>query len=155
MLLRKCSSVITVIPREPIAFVFDRYLPLNNSNPKRDPFLPRWELSGPEILGCMERYRPTLSNRDQIWHEHTLTKETCLQNSSPIGLPMGELWALKCPMGPNFVKVCWLRPNGLADLVHFWQVPTLDDSNSHPKGDTFHTGRGVMGPRNLGFYGKV
>ena len=54
--------------REPIEFIFDRYLPMENSNPNPngDPFHP---LSyGPRNLGL--GHCPTLSNRDEILPKH-------------------------------------------------------------------------------------
>ena len=59
--------------RKPTEFTFGRYLPWRTSTPtqRATPSFPQSGSYGPEILGSMGRYRPTVSNRDQIWHEHT------------------------------------------------------------------------------------
>ena len=111
---------------------------------------------GPEILGYMGSYRPTLSNRDQIWHKHTLDKGNMPAKFGPDRPPNGELWGPKVPPGPNFGKVCWLRPNGLTDLGHSWQIPSPEQRQPRPQRATASSPRGgVMGPRNHGFFGKV
>ena len=53
--------------------------------------------------------------------------------------PNGEVMGPKVPLGPSFGQECGLRPNGLADLVYFWQVPTPEQRQPPTTG-------GVMGP---------
>ena len=100
-------------------------------HPKGDPSSPTGGVIGPEILDFIGRYRPTLSNSDEIWHKHTIGKGNMPVRFGPDRPPYGELWVLKCPLGPSFGKVCWLRPNGSADLFHFWHVPTLVHRQPH------------------------
>ena len=94
--------------------------------PTGDPSSARGGIMGLEILGSMRRYRPTWSNRDQIWRKHTpWHKKHTFRSWARLPVD-GSFGTLKCLPWPNFGKVCWLRPNGLADLVHFWQTPTLE-----------------------------
>ena len=95
--------------REPIEYIFGRYLHLDRNNP------PRMGVMGSEILGSLWRYRPTWSNRDKIWHKHApLATETCLPAKfRRDGRPDGELCGpRKCPkflqIRKYWLKVGWI-----------------------------------------------
>ena len=143
--------------RKPIEFIFGRYLPLDNSkpHPKGGPPPPlRVGVMEPEILGYMGRYRPTFSNRDEIWHEHTHYKGNMPAKFRPDRPPNGGVMGPTFPLGP-IMAVCGLRPNGLADLVHFWRLPTPGVQQPPPlRGTPSSPQRGVMGPEISGCMGR-
>ena len=96
---------------------------------------------------------PSSSHRGVMGHKHSpwQRKHACqIWARSP---SQWELRGPNVPLGPNFAKVCWLRPNGLADLVDFWQVYLpLNTGNPDPKDGPLLPQRGSYFLKTVGLH---